>query len=101
MTLVQVAGGSVLCGALERDDRQMSAATVVADREMERDSGLTADGSLRRSAWEPAAKRMGNGAATGGAVRSGTWQAGRECGPDSLPVNPGRPEFEPITWAST
>jgi hypothetical protein len=37
-----------LRGAAERDDRQMSPPAVVADRELERDSGLTADESLRR-----------------------------------------------------
>ncbi len=41
----------MLRGALERDGRQMSASALVADREMERDSGLTADESLRRGAW--------------------------------------------------
>ena len=40
-----------LRGALERDDGQMSPSTVVADRELEGDSGLTADERLRRSAW--------------------------------------------------
>src|SRR5712692_12126081 len=46
----QVAGGSVLRGALERDGREMSTSAVEADSEMERDSGLTADESLRRGA---------------------------------------------------
>jgi len=40
----------VLRGALERDGRQMSTSAVEADSEMERDSGLTADESLRRGA---------------------------------------------------
>jgi len=48
-----VAGGGdwirVRClrSASERDDRQMSPSAMVADREMEPDSGLTADESLR------------------------------------------------------
>ena len=41
----------MLRGALERDGRQMSTSAVEADSEMERDSGLTADESLRRGAW--------------------------------------------------
>ncbi len=45
------AGGSVLRGALERDDGQMPASGVVTESEMERDSGLTTDESSRRSAW--------------------------------------------------
>ena len=40
----------MLRGALERDGRQMSTSAVEADSEMERDSGLTADESLRRGA---------------------------------------------------
>src|SRR5207245_3716619 len=43
--------GLCLRGALELDDGQMPASAVITDREMERDSGLTADESLRRSAW--------------------------------------------------
>jgi len=40
-----------LRGAAERDDRQMPTSGVVADSEIERDSGLTADEGLRRGAW--------------------------------------------------
>ncbi len=36
-----------LGGALERDDRQMSASGMVADSEFERDSWLAADQSMR------------------------------------------------------
>src|SRR6266571_5006739 len=44
------ARGSVLRGALERDDGQMSTSGVIADRDVERDSRLTADERLRRGA---------------------------------------------------
>src|SRR5712692_2440723 len=40
-----------LRGAAERDERRMPMSGVVADSEIERDSGLTADESLRRGAW--------------------------------------------------
>ena len=49
----------MLRGALERNDRQMSACGVGTDREIERDSRLAANESLRRSArgttWPPRA----------------------------------------------
>ncbi len=47
MKITTYAGGSVLRRALERDDGQMSAVTVIADSEIESDAGLTADESLR------------------------------------------------------
>src|SRR2546428_3968536 len=40
-----------LRGAREGDDRRVSASAVVADCKIESGSGLTADESLRRSAW--------------------------------------------------
>lgn len=44
-------GEEDLRGALERDDQQMPPPIEGADREMERNAGLTADESLRRGAW--------------------------------------------------
>src|SRR5438445_12137150 len=45
------ARGDLLCGALDRGDRQMPTSGVVADSEIERDSGLTSNERLRRGAW--------------------------------------------------
>ena len=39
-------------GAAVPDDRQVSAVTVVADREIERDSGMTSNEGLRQSTWD-------------------------------------------------
>jgi len=47
----QVPGGSVLRGAFDCDDRQMSPSAEAADSEIERDSGLTSNERLRRGAW--------------------------------------------------
>src|SRR3989442_15599969 len=51
MTFCPVPRGDPLRGALDCDDRQMSAVTVRADTEIECDPGLTSNECLRPSAW--------------------------------------------------